>query len=261
MLNQENCSGVFIDGVFIEDKIQIYNDSPNADIIITKLNKLCKNKTEFNLKEKLKIQDLLAELELYYAIWNNNYLIKTLLNNNKINQHTKIIDEIKHIINCEKEIISIEKDQNTNEPRLQRNRMRLRFKHYIIIGALLYYIYFYIPELNTQFNLPFNLPFNLSYILYIILFLLVLFRPYDNYYPLDGLKEFAKYMYHPKLDEELFNCVKLTLNDNLNYILYKGRYINDKYISNKIKNIKYNLLSNDKDLINDSINDLFNSLA
>jgi hypothetical protein len=37
--------------------------------------------------------------------------------------------------------------------------------------------------------------------------------------------------------------------------------MNDKYISNKIKNIKYNLLSNDKDLINDSINDLFNSLA
>ena len=36
--------------------------------------------------------------------------------------------------------------------------------------------------------------------------------------------------------------------------------MNDKYISNKIKNIKYNLLSNDKDLIIASLNDLVNSL-
>ena len=36
--------------------------------------------------------------------------------------------------------------------------------------------------------------------------------------------------------------------------------MNDKYISNKIKIIKYNLLSNDKDLIIASLNDLVNSL-
>jgi hypothetical protein len=60
MLNPENCSGYYAEGIFIADKIQIHNDSENADIIIKKLKKLCK-KTEFNFKELLQIQDLISE--------------------------------------------------------------------------------------------------------------------------------------------------------------------------------------------------------
>jgi|694.fasta_scaffold11941_11 hypothetical protein len=255
MLNPENCSGYYAEGIFIADKIQIHNDSANADIIIKKLNKLCKNKTEFNLKELLQIQDLISELGLYYIIQNNKRLIEEYIYKKDYNN---IIYEIKHIINCEKELISIIRYKDYKPPSLPRYKMQLRFKHLIIINTLLYFIYFFTSELKIQFNAPFNATINLSYILYIILLLLVYFRPYE-YYPVINLEAFTKEFLN--LDEDFLDIAKLQFNNKLNFILYNRRYMNDKYISNKIKIIKYNLLSNDKDLIIASLNDLVNSLA
>ena len=207
MLNPENCSGYYAEGIFIEDKIQIHNDSANADIIIKKLNKLCKNKTEFNLKELLQIQDLISELGLYYIIYDNKRLIEEYIYKKDYN----------NIINCEKELISIIRYKDYKPPSLPRYKMQLRFKHLIIINALLYLIYFFTSELKIQFDTPFNATINLSYILYIILLLLVYFRPYE-YYPVINLEAFTKEFL--VLDEDLLDIAKLTLNNKLNFILY-----------------------------------------